>query len=287
MTRIGPGWCPFVNQVEGVTKFSRGGQPKVGIADHTAGGFYSTLIRPSFWNNAGYSVHFAVARDGTAAQIVNIFDRAWGQGRDSNGNSVGPGSPGVTWPPFATMGRKNPNEYLISKEHEDWEIVGGIAHPVPGPTWPTEQLEMSVRIDEWCREEVRKEQGIELFRFGFDSYAGHYMFDPRNRPNCPGAPWKDLYRQAKYNYIFMPDVNPPLESEDDVAAIVAEPDSIRDYLIRGRRLEFIPSPQVMNDISSIYGLDLPAPDVSKETFKWLVDQHIDSGGSWPGGGYNL
>ncbi len=132
MTRSGRGWAPFAEQVEGVTTYSSEPLHAVGFCDHTAQGFYSTLKSAAFWNNAGVSTHFGVARDGRVCQMVNLFETAWAQGRDSRGQPVGPTSPGVTWPPFAEMGKRNPNTYLISIEHEDAETVNGRTVFIPG-----------------------------------------------------------------------------------------------------------------------------------------------------------
>lgn len=191
------GICPFVDWIP-VQPFSSGGQGKVGFCDHTAGGFYGTLSNPGFWNNAGYSVHFCVARDGRACQLVSIFDRAWGQGRDANGNPVGPTSPGVTWPPFSAMNKVNPNEYLISTEHEDAVTINGQTVFIPGSQWTEAQYAMDLRIKTWCAEEIKRVHGVDVLKFGIDSLAGHYMFDPVSRANCPGDYWKNEYRARLY-----------------------------------------------------------------------------------------
>lgn len=198
MTRSGNGWCPFAEQIEGVTTFVEGGAFRVGFCDHTANGFYGTLTNPNFWNDSGDSVHFAIARDGRIAQIINIFDTAWAQGRDAAGNSVGPNSPGVTWPPFEQMGKKNPNSYLISTEHEDAIIVNGHTTFVPGSQWTDAQYAADVKVKQWCIEEVKRVQAVNLLRFGIDSLAGHHMFDPTNRRECPGRYWRIEYQSKLY-----------------------------------------------------------------------------------------
>lgn len=200
MSRAGPGFCPFAEQIEGVTTFDTGGGERVGFCDHTASGFYTTLTSRSFWNNAGVSVHFAIARDGRIAQLINIFDTAFAQGRDSRGQPVGPNSPGVTWPPFAEMARKNPNGYLISTEHEDYEMnPHGQPRPIPNAEWTPEEYAADLKVKRWCVEEIAEHTGKPLLRFGIDSLAGHYMFDPVNRAECPGKSWRESYRAMLYD----------------------------------------------------------------------------------------
>lgn len=199
MTRQGPGWCPFATQVEGVTQYTTGGDAKVGFCDHTAGGFYTTLADAGFWNRQGYSVHFGISRKGEVCQIVNIFDTAWAQGLDSRGQAVGPLSPGVSWPPFAAMGKRSPNNYLISTEHEDYELVNGKSHAVPDSQWTPAEYEADLRVKRWCIEETLRHTGAELMRFGLDSLASHHMFDPVNRSYCAGKFWRNEYRERLFN----------------------------------------------------------------------------------------
>lgn len=179
------GWCPFAQRVWGVQSYSAGGEAKVGICDHAAGGFLSTMADADFWNNAGVSTHFAIGRRGQIIQMVNIFDRAYGQGR------LGPR---ITWPPYGIMNRRNPNEYLISSEHEDWEIVNGIARAVPGSQWTQAEFDADLKLKRWLVGEIPS-----IMTFGIDSLAGHFMFDDVNRVNCPGRYWQNEYRQLLFN----------------------------------------------------------------------------------------
>lgn len=194
------GICPFAEWVPGVTAFSVpvGVIQRAGYCDHTAGGFFTTLETAGFWNTSRHSVHFAIGRRGQIAQLVNIFDTAWAQGQDALGGEVGPNSPGVSWPPFAKMGRRNPNEYLISTEHEDAEIADGATHFVPGSEWTPAQYIADLHVKQWCVGEVRRVTSQDLLRFGIDSLAGHHMFDPVNRKECPGRFWRDQYRASLY-----------------------------------------------------------------------------------------
>jgi hypothetical protein len=187
------GIYPLAEFIKGVKSFNPGGLPKVGFCDHTAVGFYGTLREAAFWNNEGnffdprrgpLSVHFGIARDGRVCQMVNIFDRANGQGR------LGPQ---VTWPPFTEMGHRNPNEYLISTEHEDAIRVPG-GDPLFVTTWTPEMYEADLKLKRWCIEEVRRVHNVDLLRFGIDSLSGHHMFDNKDRAECPGVTWRNEYR---------------------------------------------------------------------------------------------
>ncbi len=184
------GICPFARQVFDVTTFSPGNGGRVGFCDHAAGGFFGTMLNPAFWNGAGTSVHFAISRDGEIAQIVNIFDTAFAQGR------LGPR---VTWPPYDAMGSSNPNGYLISTEHEDWTLINGKATAVPGSQWTDAEYAADIKVKQWCIGEVKRVTGEDLMRFGIDSLAGHYMFDGVNRAECPGRFWRDDYRRRLFN----------------------------------------------------------------------------------------
>lgn len=187
------GICPFATFIplkENVS-YSKGFVDRVGFCDHTAGGYMGTMKNPDFWNNGKVSAHFAISLTGEIIQLVNIFDTAWCQGRDANGNSVGPSSPGVSWPPFSAMNKQNPNGYLISTEHEDKQQTN--LH------WPNAMLEADKAVKKWCVEETARVLNKNLLRFGIDSLAGHYMFDFRNRPYCPGTWWRDSGRFLIYN----------------------------------------------------------------------------------------
>lgn len=185
------GICPFALDITGqlfpTSTYTPGGPAKVGFCDHTAAGWYTTLAQSSFWNSHQYSVHFGIGRRGEIVQVVNIFDTAFAQGR------LGPS---VSWPPFNAMGRQNPNLYLISIEHEDYDRATG--KMVPGSQWTEEQYQADLRVKRWCLEELSR-NGMNGLRFGLDSLAGHHMFDSVNRPECPGRFWRDEYRQRLFN----------------------------------------------------------------------------------------
>lgn len=191
------GICPFADlRLLPSTVYSPGYIDRVGFCDHAAGGFYTTLTDRHFWINAGYSVHFAISRRGQIAQLVNIFDSAFGQGR------LGPT---VTWPYYNNVNkpyrRTNPNYLLISTEHEDWELVNGVARAIPGSQWTNEEYEASLRLKRWCIDETMRVRGLDLMQYGIDSLTGHHMFDGVNRANCPGSFWRDGYRQRLWTQL--------------------------------------------------------------------------------------
>ncbi len=191
MARSGLGWCPFAEQVEGVNTFVPEHLANVGFCDHTAGGYYSTLKSAAFWNGAGVSTHFGIARDGRICQMVNIFHTAFAQGR------LGPV---VIWPYYDEMQQQNPNLYLISTEHEDCETVGGKTVYVPGSQWTEAQYQADLKLKRWCVEECRKKgDGNDPLKYGTWSLTGHYMFDSINRAECPGRYWRDEYRARLFN----------------------------------------------------------------------------------------
>jgi hypothetical protein len=106
------------------------------------------------------------------------------------------------------MGKRNPNEYLISTEHEDaYRDANGITRFTT--IWTPEMYDADLRFKRWARDELARE-GVDVLRFGIDSFAGHYMFDPVSRANCPGAAWRDQYRFDLYA-----DLRLPGEQEDD------------------------------------------------------------------------
>lgn len=184
------GECPFAEQIRGLRQttatqqgvWSEGYVDRVGWCDHTAGGYYSTLRSASFWNEKGVSTHFAISQKGEICQMVNIFDTAYAQG------SLGPV---VSWPPYAEMGRGNPNGYLISTEHEDKTVTNYV--------WSPEMYAADLKLKQWCVEEVKRVTGKDMLRFDIDSLAGHHMFDSVNRKYCPGTGWprEKLYKDLR------------------------------------------------------------------------------------------
>lgn len=202
------GVCPFAEQIAGgLDKAPNAGSfyDMVGVCDHAAGGFYGTLMTPSFWQQRGVSVNFAIARDGRIGQILNLFTAPYGQGADQNGNSITPSSPGISWPHWAEMGKRNPNVLFPAVEHEDWVSVNGVSRAVMGSEWTLEQYNADLKLKRWMVEEVQRVQSRNLLRFGIDSLADHHMFDPVNRANCAGQFWRNNYRAQLYNDLTQED----------------------------------------------------------------------------------
>lgn len=195
------GVCPFATPIGGGIDRVPNGGPMwdiVGICDHAAGGFYSTLMDSGFWHNTTTSVNFAIARDGRIGQILNLFTGPYGQGRDQDGRSIDANSRGISWPHWAQMGKRNPNGYLVATEHEDYELVGGVARAVPGSEWTPAEYSSDLRLKRWMIEETKRVKNKDLLRFGIGSLASHYMFDPVNRVHCAGTFWRNDYRQRLY-----------------------------------------------------------------------------------------
>jgi hypothetical protein len=192
----------------------------------------STMRSAAFWNGAGVSTHFAVGRDGSIAQMVNIFDTAFAQGR------LGPR---VTWPPYEAMGRANPNSYLISTEHEDAETVGGRTRFIPGSEWTPAQYEADLQLKRWCVDEVRRVMGQDLLRFGADSLAGHFMFDGVNRAGCPGRFWQEEYRQRLYADLARPQEDPMDAQKEIELALLKQGQRLIRAIATGR-LVAVPGP---------------------------------------------
>lgn len=244
------GWMPEAERIYGLTKYSPGGINKVGICSHTAGGYLSTMRDPNFWNvSVKCSVHFAIGRRGEIIQLINIFDRAWGQGILNQ----------VSWPAYDDMGYLNPNEYLISIEREDAE--GG---RLGLQDWPEPQYQALLKVHKWCREEVAYVKNVELLHFGIDSLAGHYMFDAINRVNCPGTVWRNEIRPRLYNDLTQPTVE--VRNKDGMKIIHDHTGAA--YLAYEAQLAWIPNGDIYNDlVPLIYG---NAPhQVTLETWNWL------------------
>lgn len=232
------GVCPFATPIAGGIDKAPNGGPMwdiVGTCDHTAQGFYGTLMDPGFWQRSGDSVNFCIGRDGSIGQILNLFTNSYGQGHDQNQQSITPSSPGISWAPWATMQRRNPNGYLVSVEHEDYTNINGVSRPVPGSEWTMEQYAADLRLKRWMVDEVRRVKGKDLLRFGIDSLADHHMFDPVNRAECAGKYWRNNYREQLYSQLMG---EKPIPGGDTLAdlkgdgsmKIVAEGDQMCFYI---------------------------------------------------------
>lgn len=245
------GWMPEAERIYGLTKYSVGGENKVGICSHTAGGFLSTMRDSSFWNDSvACSVHFAIGLEGEIIQLVNIFDRAWGQGRLNQ----------VSWPRYAEMGYRNPNEYLISIEREDYARVNG--RSVFVPNWTEAQYQASLKVHRFCREEIALVKGVDLFKFGIDGLAGHYMFDAVNRVNCPGSVWQSQIRQRLWNDLNTAAIE---KGRRDMAIVVLNGGA---YFMYGDKIAFIEDPNTLDELRGMVYGNSEAP-ISQATWDWL------------------
>ena len=269
------GVCPFALDLtqQGIPH-GTGSAWRVGFCDHTAAGYYSTLIDPDFWIRGGISVHFAISLTGEVAQLVNIFDRAWAQGADADGGSVGWGSPGVTWPPFPAMHYGNPNEYLISTEHEDAVNIDGTTCWTGG-VWTPEMYKADIAVKRWCVEELAR-AGYDVMCFDLDSLAGHYMFDPVNRASCPGTYWSHDYR-----YRLWHDLSEQTTRRKDMAIIALPNGSF--YLVYGEgKVQWIPDAQLYTELQRMVYAD-DAAAVSQRTWDWLMSiGWVRMQDQWPG-----
>ena len=233
------GWCPFVERVPGVQTYTPGGLTRVGFCDHIAVGYMNTMRNPAFWNGAGVSPHFAVGKDGSAIQLVSIFDTAYAQGR------LGPQ---VNWPPYADQATANPNDWLISFEHEGF----------PGEEWTPEMYATDLQIKRWCVEACY-ERGYNLMELGLDSLTGHYMFDGVDRASCPGPTWPRDRLWADL-----------AQGEDDMATIVNRPGTAQNYLVVGRTMEFLHTRDERELAAAAYGIDAAPRIITQEAFNWLA-----------------
>jgi len=262
------GWMPGAERINGLTRYSPGGEAKVGICSHTAGGYLRTMRNPDFWNDSAQcSVHFAIGRKGEKIQLVNIFDRAWGQGRLTT----------VTWPPYANMGYRNPNEYLISIEREDVEEIDG--RTVYLSDWPEVQYQALLEIHRWCRQEIAAVKGVDVLRFGIDSLAGHHMFDNVNRVNCPGPVWRNEIRQRLFNDLTV-------EIRQGVNDMRIAVYSGIPYLVTPNGMYWIPEPEIHEDLRRLlYGNAEVA--LSDRTWFWLNTAPGDKTTGFPNGGAGI
>lgn len=185
----------------------KGGNRPAAVVHHIAEGSFETLCSRAFWQTRnggrGGSVHFAVAKDGRVAQLVDTADAAYGNGIVNL----------PTWPGVA-LG--NPNEFTVSIEHEGFT----------GDPWPAAMREASLELTAW----ILETHGLEP---GPDTVIGHYRIDAINRPNCPGSGWPIDYLLEGLRLMY----NPTPEERSAIAWFTANRGKI------SRAIEFLEANQ--------------------------------------------
>lgn len=144
-------------------------KPKTTIVCHTIGGYYNSL--ESWFNNpaAQASTNFASSEDGRLQMFVND------SGPDSPYANGGIASPDDEFTrAYNRNGRRNPNFWTISIEHEDKLI------PYHQITDYPSQFEASTLLSAW----LCQKWAIDPLADG--SFLGHYQIDGVNRRACPG-----------------------------------------------------------------------------------------------------
>lgn len=161
-------------------KSDRDGIVPIAIVNHITG---SSGKSADNWfrspNNEVSSAHFLIWEDGRISQYVDIKEMAWANGLTKDRipyakSSLVRSKPGI-----------NPNKYTISIEHAGRD----------GSLTPA-QLEATVWLHKWIRDQVKKIYGYEI-PFNRTHIIGHFEVDPKRKPNCPGPkfPWSELMRR--------------------------------------------------------------------------------------------
>lgn len=158
---------------------SRSGMKPIVIVNHISAGSMQSMYNHFVNRNNKASSHYAVGRDGSIVQYVDIPSAAWTQGRIQS-----PTSPIIK----AHMG--NPNLYSISIEHEGYTGNGIDGDLTEEQFWATCWLHKHIQ------EEVRKIYG-STFELNSHTVIGHFQIDSKGKPNCPGKmfPWNRLYTE--------------------------------------------------------------------------------------------
>ncbi len=168
---MGNRWCPFAERIP-TPNFTPGNRGRDAFVMHIMdGGFDGSL---AWMRKQGTSAHFDISKRGRIVQQVSINDTAHGNGllyengkwytlRGNVKTRVNP-----TWPLLRPG--VNPNLTTISMEHEG----------KPGDALTPEQRAASIRVLQWCRQEIgwTYEAGRSLI--------GHRHLDNIGRINCPG-----------------------------------------------------------------------------------------------------
>src|ERR1051326_7022706 len=104
----------------------------------------------------------------------------------------------------------------------------GVATAVPGSQWTDAEYAADLKVKRWVRDTLAAE-GVDVLRFGVDSLAGHHMFDPRDRAECPGRFWRDEYRQRLFNDLTSTENDMASLNQDGSQRIVSEGNFIVFY----------------------------------------------------------
>jgi hypothetical protein len=166
------GWCPFAGTARPSPNFWTANSGRKAVVLHIAEGGYASsrdwLCSPA----SGVSSHFIVGPAGELAQLVSIYDSAWGNGLTygSDGRWFTPGGHPVR-PLWSDIVKGvNPNRYTISIEH------AGHSGDVPSDA----MLATTARLLRWLG---------EIFRLAWvpgRTLIRHTDINPVDKSRCPG-----------------------------------------------------------------------------------------------------
>ncbi|MCL2498803.1 MAG: N-acetylmuramoyl-L-alanine amidase [Defluviitaleaceae bacterium] len=160
-----------------ITKGRQGRHKPDMIVCHITEGSFSGAVSWLTNPESKASTHYIVARDGRVTQMVEIGDTAWGNGTGGTPSSN-------IWHGFSTLQtvrdrNANANNYTVSIEHEG-------RHSETGGALTPEQLDATVALIKFIREEVKRSFGVEI-PLTRQHIVGHNEITPKSKPNCPGA----------------------------------------------------------------------------------------------------
>lgn len=165
------GWCPFAERIP-TPNFTPGNRGRDAFVMHIMDGTFQNSL--NWMRKVGTSAHFDIAKTGRIVQQVSINDSAWGNGLAYENGRWYTVRAGVktrvnpSWP--LLRAGVNPNLTTISMEHEGKS----------GDALTPEQRAASIRVLQWCRQEVdwTYQEGRTLI--------GHRHLDNVGRARCPG-----------------------------------------------------------------------------------------------------
>ena len=142
------------------------------IVCHITEGSYNGAV--SWLKNpvSNASAHFVVSQKGEITQLVDITEKAWGNGKIRNSSSE------IVNKYFST-GNDDGNLYTISIEHEGvWKNTKGALTAL--------QEKATTELIRYIVSEVKRLYGKDI-PIDRKHIIGHYEIDSINKPNCPGA----------------------------------------------------------------------------------------------------